>query len=101
LFEYALCGRAILTSKLSGAETVLGPQAAYFDPQNFKANLEAGLRELAALPRTELNRRGLAIQHRVLTEFAWEKQAERMAQFIERLCCGKASFQPLREALAA
>jgi len=101
LFEYALCGRAILTSELSGVETVLGSQAVYFEPQNFKTNLEAKLRELAALPRAELNRRGLAIQHRVLTEFSWEKQTGRMGQFIERLCRGKVSFEPVREALAA
>jgi len=101
LFEYALCGRMILTSKLSGVETVLGSHAAYFDPHNFKESLEAKLHELASLPRAELNRRGLATQHRVLTEFTWEKQAGRMAQFIERLCRGKASFEPVREALAA
>jgi glycosyltransferase involved in cell wall biosynthesis len=101
LFEYALCGRAILTSQLSGVESVLGRHAAYFDPHNFKVSLEAKLCELAALPRSELNRRGLAIQRRVVTEFTWENQAARMAQFIDRLCCGKVPFEPVREALAA
>jgi glycosyltransferase involved in cell wall biosynthesis len=96
-----MCGRAILTSQLSGVETVLGRHATYFDPRNFRVSLAAKLCELAALPRPELNRRGLAIQHRVVTEFTWEKQAGRMAEFIERLCSGRASFEPVREAIAA
>lgn len=101
LFEYALCGRAILTANLSGVSTVLGPKAAYFDPYEFASSLKAKLCELAALPSAELNRRGMAIQRRVLTEFTWAKQAERMTLFLERVCSGRQSLEPVREALAA
>jgi glycosyltransferase involved in cell wall biosynthesis len=101
LFEYAMCGRAILTASLSGVNTVLGTQAGYFDPYDFEPSLKGKLSELAALPRAELNRRGLAIQQRVVTEYTWAKQAERMAVFLERVCHGRLSPEPVREALAA
>jgi glycosyltransferase involved in cell wall biosynthesis len=50
LFEYALSGRAILTSKLSGVEDVLGPGANYFDPHDFDRSLAAQLEQLARTP---------------------------------------------------
>ena len=86
LFEYALTGRAILTSNLSGVEAVLGPEAYYFDPRHFAFSLSARLATLAATPRAELNRRGAAIQRRILTEFSWERQGVRIAQFLHRIC---------------
>lgn len=101
LFEYALCGRAILTASLSGVSTVLGPKAAYFDPYEFEPSLKAKLNELAGLPRAELNHRGVSVQRRVLTEFSWTKQAERMALFLQRLLRGRQTLEPVREALAA
>jgi hypothetical protein len=82
LFDYALTGAAILTSRLSGVESVLGPEAFYFDPLNFERSLGQKLRELGAMPRGELRQRGVAIQRRLLSEFSWEKQGARLAQFI-------------------
>lgn len=86
LFDYALTGRAILTTQLSGVESVLGPEAYYFDAQDFTADLGRKLLELSGRPRMELNRRGLAIQRRILTEYSWEKQAARLASFITQVC---------------
>ena len=75
LFDYALCERAIVATKMSGVDEVLGPDAFYFDPANFNAGLRATL-ELAALtPRAELRRRGVNISERVKTEFNWLRQA--------------------------
>ena len=86
LFDYALCGRAILTSKMSGVEEVLGPDAFYFLADPFLDNLCKGLNELAKIPRTELRRRGHAIQDRVTKEYSWDRQAARMAEFIRETC---------------
>jgi glycosyltransferase involved in cell wall biosynthesis len=86
LFDYALTGRAILTSRLSGAEDVLGPEAFYFDPQNFRSSLQESLLAVAASSRAELDRRGQAIQNQVTSEFSWNRQGARLASFLQGLC---------------
>jgi glycosyltransferase involved in cell wall biosynthesis len=85
LFDYALCERAIVAGKMSGVDEVLGPEAFYFDPDNFDASLRAALELAAAAPRAELRRRGARISERVKTEFNWPRQAARMAEFIQRV----------------
>lgn len=85
LFDYALSGSAILTSRLSGVESVLGPDAYYFDAEQFDATLSEQLRGLAATPRAELARRGAAVQRKVLGEFSWAEQGRRLAEFMQRL----------------
>jgi glycosyltransferase involved in cell wall biosynthesis len=85
LFEYALCGRAILTSRLSGAEAVLGPDAFYFDPHDFEASLREAFETLIKITRSELDRRGAAVQERIVGRFSWESQASRLASFLKKL----------------
>jgi len=82
LFQYALTGRAILTSRLSGTEQVLGPAAFFFDPTEFEVDLSKKLTLISTAPRKELGQRGKAIRERVLSEYTWPRQAERIAQFI-------------------
>jgi hypothetical protein len=101
LFDYALAGRAILTSKLSGVEEVLGPEAFYFDPHDFTRNLRGSLQLLANTSRPELDRRGAAIQQRVLSSFSWTKQGARLASFLTQVCTGGHSSAQEPEALAA
>jgi hypothetical protein len=101
LFEYALTGRSILTSRLSGVEDVLGPEAFYFDPQDFNRSLRTSLLGLAQTKREELDRRGAAIQHRILSQFSWAKQGARVASFLKRTCSGTLIPEELAEALAA
>jgi glycosyltransferase involved in cell wall biosynthesis len=101
LFDYALTGRAILTARLSGVEEVLGPEAFYFDPREFERSLGEQLRLAVALPRAELHRRGLAIQQRVMAEFSWERQGERLTQFLESICVGAIGRAEMAAALAA
>jgi hypothetical protein len=101
LFDYALTGTAVLTSRLSGAETVLGPDAFYFDAQDFGASLAQSLRELAAKSKIELRRRGAAIQHRIIKDFCWEKQAARLALFVGDVCGDSCLIADTAEALAA
>lgn len=101
LFEYALTGRAILTSKLSGVEQVLGPEAFYFDPGDFSRSLRASLATLAKTKRADLDRRGLAIQHRVVSHFSWTTQGARLARFLNQICAGTFVAEEIVEALAA
>ncbi|MDB6021663.1 MAG: hypothetical protein JWQ04_1520 [Pedosphaera sp.] len=85
LFDYALCARAILTSRHSGAEAVLGPEAFYFETDDYVTNLRRALERAAGMERVELHRRGASICERVKREFNWPRQAERMAEFIFKL----------------
>ncbi len=101
LFEYALTGRSILTSNISGANAVLGPEAFYFDPHRFESSVTQKLIELTRVPRGELARRGAAIRRRVVTEFSWEKQAAKMADFLERVWVGNAAEAEVSTAMAA
>jgi hypothetical protein len=101
LFEYALTGRCILTSRLSGAEEVLGSEAFYFDPFDFNRSLQAALAHLGKTRRGELNRRGEAIQQKVTSEFSWTRQGARLASFLTQVCLGGVVAEEIDEALAA
>ena len=101
LFDYALTGRAILTSNLSGVEEVLGPEAFYFDPHDFEVNLHKNLHLLANISRVELDRRGEAIQQRVISKFSWAKQGSRLAEFLTRISEGTSASEEVSEAIAA
>lgn len=85
VFDYALCGRAILSSRISGVDRVLGPEAFYFDVASRPASLIAALEQVATMDRAELNRRGAAIRGRVVAEFNWSNQAARMAGFVQQV----------------
>jgi glycosyltransferase involved in cell wall biosynthesis len=85
LFEYALTGKPILTSRLSGVEEVLGPEAFYFDAYDFVNSLKRNLQILVSTSSSELRHRGAAIQQRIISEFSWRKQATRVAGFIHEV----------------
>jgi len=69
VFEYALCGRTILTSRLAGVEAVLGAEASYFDPRDFARN-SRGVVSAFPNPRGELLRRGIALRERIVTRYS-------------------------------
>jgi len=50
---------------------------------DFERGLDQALDGLSHTARTELNRRGAAVQRKVLSEFNWKIQGERLARFIE------------------
>lgn len=85
VLEYAMGGRAVLSTPLSGADAVLGPDAYYFDPTRFDESLDQALQQLIETPRAELDRRGAAVQQHVLQEYRWERQGLRLASFIFEL----------------
>ena len=67
---------------MSGVEEVLGEAANYFDPENFSAALAEQFRALAAEPRVALAERGARLRARILANYTWSQQAERLAGFI-------------------
>ena len=82
VFEYGLSGRAILTSRVSGVDRILGDQAFYFDENDFEASLDQALNDLATLSRDQLNSSGSSIQHRLINNFSWLQQGRRLAGFV-------------------
>jgi len=101
LFDYALAGRSILTSSLSGVEEVLGPEAFYFDPRDFCKNLRKKLLMLSRIHRSDLDKRGVSVQQRVLSNFSWPKQGVRLSNFLAGVCTGELIAEESSEALAA
>jgi glycosyltransferase involved in cell wall biosynthesis len=85
IFEYSLCGRAILTTKMAGVEVVLGDEAFYADAGQSDTEVIRQMEVLSKLPRSELRRRGAALRARVLGRYSWAAQAAAMAGFMEKL----------------
>jgi glycosyltransferase involved in cell wall biosynthesis len=82
VFEYALSGRAILTSRVSGVDRILGEEAFYFDENDFQRSLEESLDRIGGLPKSELRERGARLQERMLNDYSWAQQGERLARFL-------------------
>jgi len=85
VFEYGLAGRAVLSSRLSGADQILGPHAYYFDADHYTASLGEMLDGLASTPRPELRKRGHQLQQHLLAEYRWETQGRRLNSFLRRV----------------
>ena len=85
LFDYALCGRAVVSTRLSGADTVLGPEAFLVEAGNFRESLLAALRAAGACSPAELLRRGRAIRSQVMAHYSWNIQAARIAGFLTQI----------------
>jgi glycosyltransferase involved in cell wall biosynthesis len=94
IFEFAMTGRAILTTRTGGVDEVLGPEAFYLDGTDLDAALGPRLREIAATSRTELRRRGAALRERVLHEYNWDRQTGRVADFLRRVVPHRIGGQP-------
>ena len=83
VFEYAMAGKAIVSSRTGGADEVIGPEGFYIENENFEESLRQKLQEIAGMDRTELQRRGTAIRNRIHTEYNWDAQARRMIDFLQ------------------
>lgn len=84
VFQYAMTGRAILTTRLAGVDDVLGEDAFYLEDGDFAQTMPAMLHRLAEWPRTELHQRGCRLRARVMEQYSWRNQAGHMAEFIRR-----------------
>ena len=82
IFEYAMAGKAILSTRTGGVDEVVGPEGFYIENENFEESLQQKLREIARMDRVELLRRGRAIRNRILAGYNWDAQARRMIEFL-------------------
>lgn len=85
LFEYAITGRAILSSRLSGVDKLMGDLGFYFDPHDFSNSFRAALKDVSTVQRKELNRRGRAIRELFLRNHTWDEQARKIVEFLEKV----------------
>lgn len=85
IFEFGMTGKAILTTRTGGVDQVLGDEGLYLESDGFENSLREQLRAIAAMDRSELTRRGTAIRERLLKDYTWDKQAERMVDFLTGL----------------
>lgn len=89
IFEYAMAGKAILSSRTGGVDQVVGPEGFYLENENFEASLLNSFREIAGVDRSELQCRGTAIRTRILTDYNWDAQARRMTEFLAGLMAAR------------
>lgn len=82
IFDFGMTGKAILSTRIGGVDQVLGKEGIYLETAGFGNSLPQMLREVAAMDRAELQRRGTAIRNRMLREFSWDEQARRMIEFL-------------------
>ena len=89
IFEYAMAGRAILSSRTGGVDEVVGSEGFYIENDDFEGSLLQKLREIAGISRVELQRRGAAIRNRILAEYNWDAQARRMIDFLTEIIAAR------------
>lgn len=82
IFDFGMTGKAILSTRTGGVDKVLGEEGLYLETDDFAGSLHQKLCTVAAMDRTELQRRGTAIRERVLKDFNWDEQARRMIEFL-------------------
>ncbi len=89
IFEFAMTGKAILSTRACGVDQVLLDEGIYADAGNLEPSLCQKFREVSAMDRAELQRRGAAIRQRIIKEYNWDQQARRMVEFFQSIikCC--------------
>jgi glycosyltransferase involved in cell wall biosynthesis len=85
LFEYAMTGKAILSTRTCGVDKVLLDEGLYLDAGHLEDSLREKFREISNMDRNELQRRGGIIRQRIVNEYNWEAQARRMIDFLTGL----------------
>jgi len=85
IFEFAMTGKAILTTRTGGVDTVMGEEGIYVETDNFEEALRQKLIEVAAMERAELQRLGAALRQRILKEYNWDEQARRIIDFLAKI----------------
>ncbi|HEY1663615.1 MAG TPA: glycosyltransferase [Verrucomicrobiae bacterium] len=85
VFDYGMAGKAILSTRTSGMDELLGQEGLYLETENFDESLRQKLVEVSAMDRAELQRRATIIRDRIVKDYSWEEQARRIAVFINTL----------------
>jgi glycosyltransferase involved in cell wall biosynthesis len=84
VFEYGVAGKAILSTRTSGMDEILGAEGIYIETGNFEESLRQKLREISAMDRKELQRRAGIIHDRIVKNYSWEEQARRIVDFLTK-----------------
>jgi len=92
VFEYGVAGKAILSTRTSGMDEVLGAEGMYIETENFEESLRQKLIEISGMDRAELQRRAAIIRERIVTNYSWGEQARRIVEFLNKLA-GQQSSQ--------
>lgn len=85
VFEYAVAGKAILSTRTAGMDEILGNEGFYIETDNFEKSLQQKMREVSAMKREDLAGRATIIRERILKEFNWDEQSRRIVMFIEEV----------------
>jgi glycosyltransferase involved in cell wall biosynthesis len=85
VFEYGVTGKAILSTRTSGMDEILGEEGMYIETENFEESLSQKLREISAMDRVELQRRAEIIHDRIVKNYSWKEQARRIVEFATML----------------
>jgi glycosyltransferase involved in cell wall biosynthesis len=96
IFDFCMTGRAILSTRTGGVDKVLGDEGLYLETHDFDGSLRQKLREVAAIDRAELQRRGTVLRERVLRDFNWDAQARRMVEFLASNVPSRPEVSPQR-----
>jgi len=83
LFEFAMTGKAVVSTKACGVEHVLREDGIYIDFNDLERSLSSKIREVSDMDRSGLERRGSRGRQRIVTEYNWDAQARRMVAFLE------------------
>ncbi|HTV39938.1 MAG TPA: glycosyltransferase [Candidatus Sulfotelmatobacter sp.] len=88
VFEYGMAGKAIISTRTSGMDEVLGDEGLYIEIENFEESLRQKLKEVSAMSRPELQRRARIIRERILKDYSWGALARRSVEFFDKLTEG-------------
>jgi glycosyltransferase involved in cell wall biosynthesis len=78
-----MTGKAIVSTRACGVDHVLLEEGIYIEAHDLENSLRQKFREVSALDRRELQRRGTAIRQRIINEYNWDAQARRMVAFLQ------------------
>ena len=93
VLEYGVAGKAILSTQTGGVEAALGEEGIYFDAKDFEESLQQKIRDVSAIDRAELRRRGQVIRERIVKEFSAEEQARRVFEFLKQIVEARSANQ--------
>jgi len=93
IFEFAMTGKAILSTRACGVDKVLGEEGIYADTDNLEKSLCQKLREVSAMNRSELHWRGTVIRQRIVKEYNWDEQSRRVVEFLEGIVKSRKDFR--------
>jgi glycosyltransferase involved in cell wall biosynthesis len=91
VFEYGMAGKAILSTRTSGMDEILGAEGIYIETENYEESLRQKLTEISGMSRAELQRRAKIIRERIVDNYSWGEQSRRIVEFLSGLVAQRSS----------